>query len=133
MKLILLPSRVDHPQMIQVKILQRNEHGATPSRCICVFKLKSIAFTVDHHQKIQLGAGMSCPISLKIIMSSYDFQGLSWRTIFSHDESRQLVGWPQVNILEFLTNRPIWLTIFSHVLWKSLRFLRFNPYQHTML
>ena len=60
-KRIFLLTRIDYPQVIEVKVLKSDVHGAMPAGCICVFKLKALAFAFNPHQQVQLGAGVCCP------------------------------------------------------------------------
>jgi len=47
--------------MFQLQILDGTVHGARPARCIRVFKFKTIAPALCHHQQVQFGAGVSRP------------------------------------------------------------------------
>jgi hypothetical protein len=58
MKSIFLLTWIDHPQMLQGKVLQGDVHGTASSGCIRIFEFKAIAF------------------ALKILMSGKDIQGL---------------------------------------------------------
>ena len=58
---VLLMAGVNHPQVLKTQVLNGSVHGAASAGCIQVFEFEPVAFGGDHHQKIQLGAGMGCP------------------------------------------------------------------------
>jgi hypothetical protein len=69
-----LLSRVNNPKVVQLQILQGNEHGTAPTWSIRILELKPKPSAFSHHQQVELGTGA---ISLKIGMSRDDFQGRS--------------------------------------------------------
>ena len=49
-KRILLLTRINYPQMIEVKILKRDAHETTPAGGVSVFKLEAVASAFNQHQ-----------------------------------------------------------------------------------
>jgi len=74
---VLLVAGVDHPQVLQMQILNGAVHGAAAAGSIGVFELKTVAFPSDCYEQIQLGPGMGCPeIGIATFNGSDDmFQG----------------------------------------------------------